>query len=530
MTSQSDNPEDQSENPDKDSRDRFKRLTENKQRKDTPKSSEESSVPPEDANTTHGFSATENIGMAGWYQQEGGPQSSSETDPEDSSAANDSDEEDTIIADTKPSMPYKVTQNDQAVTSVDDLSLPPSKPETESMGFPPPKPSARRHTPPPPPPMVDADGMPLPRRVTERDFGATTVSPAAYTSNTPPTPAPISGFVSLDKARRRIRNMGCLLRMGILSLFAGIILMIGLGSFVLIQYYSIASTLPDVADIRNRASDFETTRILDRNGNLLYEILDPNEGRRTYVSLDEISPFMIASIIATEDKGYYSNPGFSPSAILRAFWQNISSGETVSGASTITLPLVRALFLSAEEASEISYLRKIKEAILAQEITRRYTKDDILELYLNEIYFGNLAYGVEAAANTYFNTTAKRLTLSQASFLAGLPQAPSVYDIYTNRDVTLARQEDVLRLTLELSQEQNCIYVSNNAQKICVDITSANVAAFELDDFEFAAPDINIRYPHWVNYIRYLLEQEYDAQTIYRSGFTVYTTLDPGLQ
>ena len=191
-------------------------------------------------------------------------------------------------------------------------------------------------------------------------------------------------------------------------------------SIAFYQYYRIASQLPDIQDLRTRASQFETTRILDRNGNILYEILDPNAGRRTYVPLDRISPYLVAATIATEDKGFYSHPGFDILAIVRAFIQNYQGGETVSGASTITQQLARTLLFSPEERVEQTYQRKVREAILAAEITRRYSKDEILELYLNEIYFGNLAYGVQAASETYFRTSAGNLTLGQAAFLAGL--------------------------------------------------------------------------------------------------------------
>jgi len=152
----------------------------------------------------------------------------------------------------------------------------------------------------------------------------------------------------------------------------------------LFQYYQIASALPDISDLRQRASQFETTRILDRNGNVLYEILDPNAGRRTYVPLEKISPFLVAATVATEDKGFYSHPGFDPMGIVRAFLQNYQGGGIVSGASTITQQLARTLIFSPEERFEQSYNRKIREAILATEITRRYTKDEILELYLND--------------------------------------------------------------------------------------------------------------------------------------------------
>jgi penicillin-binding protein 1C len=301
-------------------------------------------------------------------------------------------------------------------------------------------------------------------------------------------------------------------------------------SVLLFQYYRIAATLPPVDDLRDKAAQFETTRILDRNGNILYEILDPTAGRRSYESLDNISPYLVAAIVATEDKGFYSHPGFDATAIGRAFLQNYQGGETVSGASTITQQLARMLLFSPEERSEITYMRKVREAILAAEITRRYTKDEILELYINDVYFGNLAYGVEAAAQTYFGTSADRLTLAQAAFLGGLIQAPSVYDVYTNRDVTLNRLEQVLFLMYEASQEQGCIYVSNSPQRICVDALIVADATNEMSAYEFNSPDIEIRYPHWVTYIRSLLETQFDAQTIYRSGFEVHTTLDPALQ
>ena len=130
----------------------------------------------------------------------------------------------------------------------------------------------------------------------------------------------------------------------------------------------------------------------------------------------------------------------------------------------------------------------MREAILAAEITRRYTKDEILEIYLNENNYGNLSYGVEAAAETYFDTTADKLTLAQASFLAGLPQAPAVYDVYTNPEAAFSRQRDVLSLMYELSQEANCIEVSNAPQRICVDAVSATKASNEIKEFPFKPP------------------------------------------
>jgi penicillin-binding protein 1C len=384
-------------------------------------------------------------------------------------------------------------------------------------------------------PAVDENGMPLPRHVEEIDMGATRVGQAAYEHTPTPTarrpkttprvpPAPVRQSFNWSKTG------GCMLRGLITSIFIVVALGLVMSAVGMYEYYSIASSLPSVSDLKQRASQFETTHILDRNGDVLYEISDPNAGRRNYVPLNEISPNLVAATIATEDKDFYSHGGFDPLAILRAFWQNITSGETVSGASTITQQLARALLLTPEERGQRTYMRKVREAILSAEIERRYSKDEILELYLNEIYYGNLSYGVEAAAETYFGETAGQLNLAEAAFLAGLPQAPSLYDIYTNRDVTMVRFQNVIMEMLTLSIERHCIYISNAPDPVCVDGPSAAAAIQNIQNRTFNSPTTVMRYPHWVQYIRTLLEQQFDPQTIYRSGFTVYTTLDPDLE
>ena len=298
----------------------------------------------------------------------------------------------------------------------------------------------------------------------------------------------------------------------------------------LVWYMSVAQQLPSVDDLQEKASQFETARILDRNGNLLYEIIDPNAGRRDYVPLSEISPYMVAATIATEDKDFYNHPGFDVFAMVRALIQNLQSGTTVSGASTITQQLARNLLLSPEERSEQSFSRKTKEIFLAAEITRRYSKDQILELYLNENNYGNHAYGIEAAAKTYFGIPAKFVNLAQSSFLAGLPQAPAYYDVFTNYEATLSRQESVLLLMYLRSKEADCIYVSNSSGRVCVDELDVDRSIREMKDYAFEQTEFSMKYPHWVNYIRTVLEQEYGAQAIYRSGFTIYTSIDPELQ
>src|SRR5512138_3572663 len=401
-------------------------------------------------------------------------------------------------------------------------------------------------------PELDKDNMPLPRRVTETDLDGTRVTPAAFDTRTSPhrrtgpraaRTTAASRPRSAPPYRFNVQNLrfragaggGSRWRSRVVIVFIILAFMLVgiflcLGSLALYEYYSIASTLPSVSDLQQRGSQFETSRILDRNGNLLYELIDPNAGKRTYVPLNKISPAVVAATIATEDKDFYNHPGYDLLAIIRAIWQNYTTGETVSGASTITQQVARTILLSPSERAQRTYLRKAREIILAGEITRRYTKDQILELYLNENNYGNLSYGIEAAAETYFGTTADKLTLAQAAFLAGLPQSPSLYDIYTNRDITLARDQQVLTLMVKDSYEQNCIRVSNSPDPICVDPLTAANAALEIRNYTFPQPNINMKYPHWVNYVRAQLEAQFDPQTISRSGFTIYTSIDPQLQ
>ena len=384
--------------------------------------------------------------------------------------------------------------------------------------------------------------------IPEIDLQATRVTPSAYmpipkidkkpsqqdSVKMPEKPGSKTPKIKRVKAKKPKnkstgRSTGCLVKIFLFLLFFVILVGLIIGSIGIYQYFRIAESLPDVEELRMRASQFETTRILDRNGNVLYEIVDPNAGKRTYVPLEEISPYLIAATIATEDKEFYNHPGFDVVALARSLWQNYTAGEIVSGASTITQQLARMLLLP-EERFERTYERKAREIVLASEIDRRYSKEEVLELYLNEIFYGNFAYGIEAASEIYFGITADKLSLWQATFLAGLPQAPSVYDIYNNRESTLARNRDVLVLMYEMSLEKNCIYISTNLQEVCVDALQALQAAETLEAYQFNPPTFRMQYPHWVVYIQSQLEAQFDPQTIYRSGFTVYTTLDPVVQ
>ena len=228
--------------------------------------------------------------------------------------------------------------------------------------------------------------------------------------------------------------MGCLMRLIIAGIFVLVIVGLCLGSLALFEYYSIASTLPSVEDLRSappssrpRASSTATATCSTRSSTPTPAGAPTSRWRRSRPS-PWPQPSPPKTRISTTIPATTSWPSCAPSG--RTTPRRGQGG----GASTITQQLARAILLTPEERAQRTYLRKAREIILAAEITRRYTKDQILELYLNEIYYGNLSYGIEAASETYFGNTADKLTLAQAAFLAGLPQSPAVYDIYTNRD------------------------------------------------------------------------------------------------
>ena len=219
--------------------------------------------------------------------------------------------------------------------------------------------------------------------------------------------------------------------------------------------------LPDVQAL-GETVPYPSVRIVDRHGRPLYDVIDQENGRNTVLSLDDIPLSLQQATIATEDKTFYTNPGFDLLGIARAVWTNTQEGEIVSGGSTITQQVVRNLLLNSEERTEISIRRKLREVVLAWQISRTYAKDDILALYLNQSYYGGMAYGVEAAARTYFGKTAADLTLAESALIAGLPQAPALYNPLIEPEAAKARQQDVLRLMLRqgtITQEQHDLAV-----------------------------------------------------------------------
>lgn len=299
--------------------------------------------------------------------------------------------------------------------------------------------------------------------------------------------------------------MGAAGRAFVTSFLATMTLLLVLLAVAMLGYVYIAINLPAPEELASRSATFVSTKIYDRNGVVLYEVFDPHGGRRTLVPLDRISPYLIQATIATEDANFYQHPGIDPVGLTRAIVRNVRAGEIEAGGSTIPQQLVKMVFLSPER----TMTRKVKEAVLAAEVTRRYSKDQILEIYLNEIFYGNLAYGAEAAAQTYFGKPAEELTLAEAALLAGIPQSPALYDPFTNPEDTLWRREQVLRLMV------------NNGY-----ITQAEANAANAEPLPRTSQPFDIRAPHFVMTVRQQLEWRYGPEVLYKAGLQVYTTLD----
>ena len=208
-----------------------------------------------------------------------------------------------------------------------------------------------------------------------------------------------------------------------LFLLVGFIVLVG---FLVYIFWDLPSINSLPANL-----DTPSVRITDRNGRLLYDILPTTGGRHAVLSFDNIPQCMKDATVAVEDKNFYSNPGIDFEGILRALWIDLRGGEIVAGGSTITQQVARNLLLSQNERNEVSLRRKLREAVLAWELTQKLSKNDILALYLNQVNYGGMAYGVEAASQTYFGKPASELLLPECAMLAGLPQAPGLYDPFT---------------------------------------------------------------------------------------------------
>src|SRR5215203_4699185 len=220
-------------------------------------------------------------------------------------------------------------------------------------------------------------------------------------------------------------------------ILASVALVIGSGIAVAYGVYNTyAAELPDENFMEAHQEEFETVRIYDRTGtHLLYESVDPRpfRGDRTYIPLDEMSPWVAKAAVALEDRDFWKNTGINVRGLFRAFVSN-AQGGTVQGGSSITQQLIKNVIIPVEERTQQSYARKIKEVILAMEVTRRYSKEKVLEWYLNYNSYNNLAYGVEAASQVYFGKSSTDLSLAEAAMLAPIPQFPALNPIDNPED------------------------------------------------------------------------------------------------
>jgi peptidoglycan glycosyltransferase len=318
----------------------------------------------------------------------------------------------------------------------------------------------------------------------------------------------------------------------------GVLLMFGGAGAAYAGYAQLANSLEGRLEAIQEHTSFQTTKIYDRHGTLLYEFF--GAGKRTRVPVQEISPLLIDATVAIEDKTFFENSGVDFDGMAKAVYRAITAGEEQGGASTITQQLVRGVVLTDEEkAPENRYRRKITEIILARELSEQYSKDKILELYLNEIYYGNLAYGIEAASNVYFDTHANDLTLAQASLLAGLPQLPNVYDPINYLeggvlkgirlgDGWLAPDYQFPKGTPPPKIRQAAVLTQMVDEGYVTEAEARRAAA---EDLKFSSQVVPLNAPHFVFYVRRLLEEMEDYGPQFANmGLSIYTTLDLDMQ
>src|SRR5574341_180069 len=231
--------------------------------------------------------------------------------------------------------------------------------------------------------------------------------------------------------------------------------------------------------------------------------------RRILTPLAEIPEVLKQAVIAVEDVRFFEHPGLDVIGIMRAFWSNLRHGGKVEGASTITQQLTRSLFLSPER----TYSRKVKELIMAYQMELVLSKEQILEMYLNQIYFGQGAYGVQAAAQTYFGKALSELALAEAAFLAGLPKSPNNYSPFKHADRAKKRQEHVL----SRMRDAGFISADEYAEAVAQSLSFRSLSSEQLA-------------PHFIEYVRQHLMTGYGEAAVYKGGLEVFTTLNVDLQ
>jgi len=271
-------------------------------------------------------------------------------------------------------------------------------------------------------------------------------------------------------------------------------------------FLALTHDLPQILSLETfRPSS--VTRIYSADNVLLAELFVE---KRDPVPLKAIPEDLKKALIATEDRNFYQHSGVDLKGILRAVISDIRARKFVEGASTITQQLAKTLFLTSRK----TVLRKIKEAFLAFQLERRYTKDEILELYLNQVYFGSGAYGVESASRIFFGKPAKNLTLAQCALIAALPKSPSRYSPLIDKDLAIKRRNIVLKQMKDTGIISEAAFTQAKQEQIYPVNQNNNL----------------VKAPYFVDYIKNFLETTLGASRLYKGGLTVYTTLDFNLQ
>ena len=284
-----------------------------------------------------------------------------------------------------------------------------------------------------------------------------------------------------------------------------------LGACLLVGFLTVlvlSRNLPDPKTFNERKI-IQSTKIYDRTGKiLLYDI--HGSQKRTLIPLSEISPNVIKTTLATEDHTFYEHHGFVLKSFLRAIFNSLVYHQPLQGVSTITQQLARNAFLTNER----SLVRKIKEAILTVQIEKNYSKDQILEMYFNQIYFGDNNYGIEAASQYYFNKSAKDLTLAEAAYLTSLIQSPNYLSPYgAHRD--------------ELEQRKNWVL---HRVEVVGYFSPEEIAQAKTEKITFATQSFGLKAPHFVMYVKSLLTDKFSEEELQQGGYTIITTLDMNLQ
>jgi penicillin-binding protein 1A len=297
------------------------------------------------------------------------------------------------------------------------------------------------------------------------------------------------------------------LRLFLMIVGAGsLVVALAAGAATLWAFTILPRSLPSVTALET-FQPLAGTKLYDDNDEILTEL---HVERRIFVPLAHIPQVLRDAVIATEDRRFYSHFGIDPIGIARAVYQNYRRGRIVEGGSTITQQLTKVLFLTPDKSLE----RKIKEAVLALELERRYTKDRILEMYLNQVYFGNGAYGVEAAARTFFGKSVGELTVREAALLAGLPRAPANYSPFEHADAARGRREVVLRRMVDYGV-----------------LDDAEAKRLARSDLGLIPPERRrTTGQYFLEYVQQTLEAKYGADMVFKGGLNVYTTLNPTMQ